>query len=202
MAVVMVSFHCRVLNRSVDQLDLAIGPGMVWLGQAVLDPICLVGHIEAHFPRICCVPVGGLLGERDVVIGEDRVDSIGDGLEQMLEELPCGLAVCLVHELRDCKLACPVNANKEIELTLHSLNLGNVDMKEADGVTIELLALRLVTLDIRQAGNAVPLKATLQRQPGQMRNRWLKRIEAITQRQQSVLSECDDHCLLSFGENG
>ena len=75
-------------------------------------------------------------------------------------------------------------------------------MKEADGVTLELLALRLVTLDIRQAGNAVPLKATMQRQPGQMRNRWLKRIEAIIQQQQSVLSECDDHCLLSFGENG
>jgi hypothetical protein len=47
----------------------------------------------------------------------------------------------------------------------------------------------------------VPLKATMQRQLGQMRNRWLKRIEAIIQ-QQSVLSECDDHCLLSFGENG
>jgi hypothetical protein len=48
----------------------------------------------------------------------------------------------------------------------------------------------------------VPLKATLQRQPGQMRNRWLKRIEAIIQRQQSVLSECDDHYLRSYGENG
>jgi hypothetical protein len=82
------------------------------------------------------------------------------------------------------------------------LNLGNVDMKEADGVTLELLALRLVTLDIRQAGNDVPLKATLQRLRGQMRNRWLKRIEAIIQRQQSVLSECDDHYLRSYGENG
>ena len=45
MAVVTVSFHYCVFNRSVHQLDLAIGPGMVWLGQAVLDPICLADHI-------------------------------------------------------------------------------------------------------------------------------------------------------------
>ncbi|AML51139.1 hypothetical protein RC74_07580 [Falsihalocynthiibacter arcticus] len=70
--------------------------------------------------------------------------------------------------MRDCELAGPFKTNKEIELALHSLNLGNVDMKEADGVTLELLALRLVTLDIRQAGDAVPLKTTMQRRPGQI----------------------------------
>jgi hypothetical protein len=35
-----------------------------------------------------------------------------------------------------------------------------------------------------------------------MRKRWLKSIEAIIQRQQRVSSKCDDHCLLSFSENG
>jgi hypothetical protein len=51
-------------------------------------------------------------------------------------------------------------------------------VKEADGVTLELLTLRLVTLDIRQARNAVPLKATMQRQPLRANKRetinWLK----------------------------
>ncbi|AML51138.1 hypothetical protein RC74_07575 [Falsihalocynthiibacter arcticus] len=83
MAVVMVSLHCRVLNRSVHPLDLAIGPRMVWLGQAVFDPICLA----EHFPRIYFVTVARLLSELDAVIGEDRVDPIGEFLEQMLEEL-------------------------------------------------------------------------------------------------------------------
>ena len=34
-----------------------------------------------------------------------------------------------------------------------------------------------------------------------MRNRWLKGIETIIQRQQRVPPECDDHCLFRFREN-
>tara|TARA_R110002012_G_scaffold179930_2_gene345791 strand:+ start:7582 stop:7809 length:228 start_codon:yes stop_codon:yes gene_type:complete len=75
-------------------------------------------------------------------------------------------------------------------------------MKEADRVTLELLALRLVALDIRQARDPVPLKATMQCRPGQMRKRWLQSIEAIIQRQQRLPPECNDYCLLSFCENG
>jgi hypothetical protein len=129
------------------------------------------------------------------------MDAIGNDLEQMLEEFPRGFAICFVYELRDCKLTGPVNAYKEIKLALHGLNLGDIDMKEADGVTLELLTFRLVTLDIRQARDAVPLKASMQGGPRQMWNGWLKSIETIIQRQQRVLSEGDDHCLLSFGEN-
>jgi hypothetical protein len=146
---------------------------MVWLGQPMLDAICLTDHVEAHLPRICCVSVARLLGELDAVISQDRVNATWDGLEQMLEEFPRCLAICFIHELRDCKLAGPVNAYKEIELALHRLNFGDIDMKEADGVTLELLALRLITLDIRQARDTVPLKATMQCRPGQMLNRWL-----------------------------
>ena len=75
MAVVVASFHCRLLDRSVHPLDLAIGPRMVWLGQAVFDPICFADHVEAHLPRVCCVPVSGLLGELDDVVSQDRVDA-------------------------------------------------------------------------------------------------------------------------------
>ena len=157
MAVVMVSFHCRLLDRSVHPLDLAIGPRMVWLGQPVFDPICFADHVEAHLPRVCCVPVSGLLGELDDVISQDRVDAIWDYLEQTLEEFLSSLAVCLIHELFDCKLAGPVNTNKKIELALNRLNFRDINMKEADRVTLERLALRFVALDIRQARDPVPL---------------------------------------------
>ena len=63
------------------------------------------------------------------------MNAIGVGLEQMLEEFPRGLAICVIHELRDCKLAGPVNAYKEIELALHRLNFGDIDMKEAYAVS-------------------------------------------------------------------
>lgn len=144
--VVMEAFDGGILDRPVHPLNPlpgrclpantergAIRPGVVRLGQSVLDPICLADHVEAHLARICCVPVPGLLGELDAVVGQNRVDAIGDGLEQMFEELPIGLAIRLFHELGDRKLAGPVNAHKEIELALHRLNLSDVDLEETDG---------------------------------------------------------------------
>jgi hypothetical protein len=41
------------------------------------------------------------------------------------------------------------NARKEIELALHRLNFRDIDMKEADGIALELLAFWLVSFDIR-----------------------------------------------------
>ena len=61
-AVVVVSFHRRILDRAVHSLDLAIGPRMVWLGQSMLDRVGLADYVEAHLPRVCCVPVAGLFG--------------------------------------------------------------------------------------------------------------------------------------------
>jgi hypothetical protein len=115
----------------------------------MLDPVGLTDHVEAHLPRTRGVAIAGLLGELDAVIGQDRMNAIRDGLEQMFEELPGGLAICLVHEFGDCKLADPVNAHEEMELSLRSLHLGDVDVEEPYGVTLEPLALRFVTLDIR-----------------------------------------------------
>ena len=66
----------------------------------------------------------------------------------MLKELPGCLSVGFVHELGDSKLTCSVYTNKEIELALHRLNFGNIDMKEADGVSLKLLPLWLITLNV------------------------------------------------------
>ena len=96
-----------------------------------------------------------------MVVRQDGVDAIGDGLEQMFEELPGGLAIRPIHELGDRELAGPVNADKEIELALHRLNFGDTDMKDpplvhvnmhcraVDGETLEPLARRLVSRDVR-----------------------------------------------------
>ena len=43
------------------------------------------------------------------------------------------------------------------------LHLGDIDVEEADRVALEALALGLVALDVRQTGDAVPLKASVQR---------------------------------------
>ena len=81
----------------------------------------------------------------------------------MLEELPCCPAVGLVDQLRDRELARAIDADEQVELAFGGLHLGDIDVKEADGITLEALALRFFALDIRQAGDAVPLQATMQR---------------------------------------
>jgi hypothetical protein len=57
------------------------------------------------------------------------------------KELLGYLSVCFVHKLGDGKLTCSVYSNKEIELALQRLNFGDIDIKEADGVSLKLLPL-------------------------------------------------------------
>ena len=98
---------------------------------------------------------------------------IGHGLEHMLQDLPSGAAVSFFNELGDGELGSPVDAHEETELALRRLHLSDVEVKEPDGVTLELLALRLVPLDIRQARDPVPLQAPVQRRSCKMRDRRL-----------------------------
>jgi hypothetical protein len=54
-----------------------------------------------------------------------------------------------------------VDADEQVELAFGSLNLGDIDVKEADRVALEALALWLA-LNVRQTGYALPLQATVQ----------------------------------------
>ena len=46
MAVVMVAFDSRFLDRSIHPFDLTVGPGMLHLGQPMLDPLFLADPVE------------------------------------------------------------------------------------------------------------------------------------------------------------
>ncbi len=48
MAVIMKAFDSCFLDRAVHPLDLAIGPGVIGLCQAMLDPVGLADHVETH----------------------------------------------------------------------------------------------------------------------------------------------------------
>jgi transposase len=101
------------------------------------------------------------LGELDAVVGQDRVDAVGYGFEQMLEELPGRSPVSLVDQLGDRELAGAVDADEQVELAFGGLHLGDVDVEEADRVTLEELPLGFVALDVRQTGDAVSLEAAV-----------------------------------------
>ncbi len=163
MAVVMEPFDRRVLDGAVHPLDLAVGPWVVGLGQPVLNAVRLADYVEAHRPGVEGVPVASLLGELTAIVGQDGVDLVRHGLKQVLRELPGGLSVSRFNELSNCELGSPVNAHKEIELAFSRLHLGDVDMEEPYGVALELLALGLVTCDIRQSRESMSLQAPVQR---------------------------------------
>jgi hypothetical protein len=160
-AVVVEALHGGFLDRAVHSLDLAVGPRMVRLGEPVLDAIRLTDHVEAHRPGDDRVPVPRLFCELDAIIGQDRVDLVGDGLEHVLQELPGGAPISLFDELGDRELAGAVNADEEIELALGGLHLGDVDVEEPDRIALELLPLRPIAPYVRQTRDAMPLQAAV-----------------------------------------
>ena len=163
MAFIVEAFDGRLLDGSVHPLDLTVGPRMVRLREAVLDVVRLTDHVEAHLARPGGVTIAGLLGKLDAVVGQDRVDAIGYGLQQMFEELPRRSSIGLVDQLGNRELAGAVDADEEVELAFGSLHLSNIHVEEADRVALEALSLRLVPLDVRQTGYAMTLEAAVQR---------------------------------------
>ena len=129
------------------------------------------------------------------------MDLIGQGFEQVLQELPGRLSVSCFNELGDGELGCPVDAYEQVKLAFSGLHLGNIDVEKPNRVALELLPLRLVAFDIRQARDAMSLQAPMKGGPRQMRDRGLQSIEAVIQRQQRVTPECNDHRLLGLGQN-
>ena len=82
----------------------------------------------------------------------------------MLQELPGGAPVNLLDELGHRELARTVNADKEIEFAISGLQLGNVNVEEANRVALEPLALMIKTRS-RIIAKTRPLRG----------GRWLRR---------------------------
>jgi len=94
-----------------------------------------------------------------------------------------------------------VDTDEQVELSLSGLHLGNIDVEEADRVALELRPLWLVTLHMRQARDAVALKAPVQRRACQVRDGRLQGIKTVVQRQQRMASERDDSRLFGLRQD-
>ncbi len=71
-AVVMVAFDRRFLDRAVHPFDLAVGPWVLDLGEPVFDPVFLAAHVE-HVGHVGCgraVGVARRERELDAIIGQ------------------------------------------------------------------------------------------------------------------------------------
>jgi hypothetical protein len=90
--------HGGVFDGAVHAFDLSIGPRMVEFREAMLDGVLGTGQVKAmgpkqsmireHLPYLANAPAAPRRAELEAVVGQHRVDSIGDALDQG-EENPC-----------------------------------------------------------------------------------------------------------------
>ena len=130
------------------------------------------------------------------------MDAVRNGFNERLEERYGGLHVCLFDEFHHSELRGAVDGYEQVERAFRSSYLCQVDVEEADRIGVELLPLGLVTFDVRQPTDAVTLQTPMKGRAGELRNRSLKSVEAIVQRQQRVLAKRHDDGLLFDGKNG
>ena len=133
---VEVAFDSRVLEGAVHSFDLPIGPWMLGLCQPVIDGVLGAGVFEGVRPNALSSLQGGLdvrrgrtriawRGEVGPVVGEDRVDLVGDGGDQAAQEVCGSLARDLLMQFDDGELRRSVDGDDEVEFALRCSNLGN-----------------------------------------------------------------------------
>jgi hypothetical protein len=203
---------CSVFEGSVHAFDLAIGPGMLGLGQPVVDAGLGAGELEGMSQEHLAMLHGQLdfgrcragvsrRSEVGSVVGKHGVDLVRNSLEQGAEEIAGHAPGGLFMHLDEGELRGTVDGDQEIELALFGAHLRQINMEVADRIGLELLAPGPVALHIGQPGDATALQAAMQRRAGQLRNRGPKRIQAVVERKQRMPAESNDNGFLFKGLN-
>jgi hypothetical protein len=192
-----------LFHGAVHPLGLPIRPGMVGLGQPVLDAVLAADAVEdvPHPPCRRPVPVLGQVGESHPVVGQDRVQPMGEGGHGLAQE---GGAVQFGVGLEEGdvgELAHPVDGQEQGQLALGQPELADVDVDVADPGLGEPLALGGLLVIPRQAGDAVPLQAAVQGAAGEGRDGLAQAAQHIVQRQQGAAPELDDDRLLGLAQD-
>lgn len=210
---VVEAFDGSFFESSVHAFDLAVGPGVFGLGQAVVDVADGAGILEGvSAEEFSCsertsdlgshrVAIAGR-GEVDAVVGEYGVDFVRYGMDQRLKEVGCHALRGLFMHLDEGELRGTIDGHQQVELALFCAHFGDVDVEVADRIGLELLAPRAVALHVWQTRDLVPLQTTVQRRAGQLRDRGLQGVEAIVERQQRMPAKGNDNSFLLKGKNG
>lgn len=122
------------LDGSVHAFDLAVGPGMFRLGQAVVEVGLGAGELEGmgaeELSAFLCEPdlrgcgtaIAGR-GEMHSVVGEQGVDFVGHGLDQRVQEVGRNPLGGLLMDLDEGELRGPVDGDQAVKLALLGANL-------------------------------------------------------------------------------
>jgi hypothetical protein len=194
-----------LLDGPVHPLGLAIRPGVVGLGEPVLDAVLAADAVEDVGAQVAPrrpVPVLRQVGEGHAVVGEHGVDRVGERRDDLPQEggavhLGVGVEESDVDELRD-----PVDGQEHEQLALGQAQLADVDVDVADRRLGEAAALRGLLLVPRQTGNAVPRQAAVERAAAEGRDSLAQAAQDVIERQQGAATELHDHRLFGLGQDG
>ena len=98
-AFIVIATDGGVLQGAVHAFDLAIGPWVVGLCQAVLDAM----HAARPVKRMAApaggrlLPVPGQVGELDAIVGQDGMDRIEHRFDEIVEESDSRLALVVLE---------------------------------------------------------------------------------------------------------
>src|SRR4051794_37756421 len=125
-AVVVIALDGGILDGAVHPLDLAVGPGVVHLRQPMLDAVLVADAVE----DVAAVPDVLLAwGELHAVVGQHGMDTVGDGLDQVAQEVG-GLHLSGASDQADeGELAGAVDGHEKTELAFLGADLGDVDVE-------------------------------------------------------------------------
>lgn len=158
--VVMIAFNRCLLDRAVHAFDLTIGPGVFDFCQSMINAVLRTDTVKNMNAGKF---VTSLVGELNAVVRQDCVDRIRQRLDQIAQERRRRHFSGFLHQLDKGELRCPVNGDKQVQLALLGAHFGDVDMKIADGVSLEFLFARFVSSHLWQTRYPVALKAAMQR---------------------------------------
>ena len=135
MRVVVITMHSRIFNCTVHAFHLPIGPRMVQLGQPMLNAMLQADAVKEVEEG---VPLPLLVRKLDAVVSQNGMDAVGYGRNQAAQEVTGDGAGHLWMQLRHDELGGAVDGHKQVELAFCRADLRDVQVKVADGVSLEL----------------------------------------------------------------
>ena len=144
--VVVEAFDGRLLDHPVHSFDLTIRPGVLDLGQPVLNLMLAADPVEDVLEGIN-VPI--MIGELDAIIrcpasvclqtlrgGQHDVEPVGHGGDEIAQEGCCGHFSGLLVQFHENELGGAIDGNEEIQLAFSRLNLSNINVDRAIGAPL------------------------------------------------------------------
>src|SRR6266446_6599934 len=198
--IVVEGFDRGVLDRSVHALGLTIGPWVVGLSEPVFDTMFAANAVEPMAAKSgrWSVSVLRQIGERDAVVGQDRVNPVRKCGHDTTEESRSGARIGCLMELDVGELGNSIDGEEHVQLALGKTQFTRVDVDVTDLRLGEAPALHGILLTSRQARDAVPLEAAMQSTAGELRDCLTKATEHVIEWQQRAASELDNHRFLDL----